>query len=103
MFKKILRYLIMFCLGACAFGLAQSVILTVRGRVGTVGGEVFLLPFLAGMVYIGWMLSETYHRDKLNQKSRAIYKKGFIDGGAAALKNMVDIRRNRGGQNDKAV
>lgn len=101
--KRILRYLIMFFLGACAFGLTQAVIITVRGRVGTLGGEIFILPLLAGMFYIGWMLSDMYHWKKIKAKTKEIYREGFLDGGAEALKNMVDIRRKRGGQNDKAV
>lgn len=101
MMKRVLRYLIAFALGACAFGMAQAVIVAIRGRVGCLGGEIFTLPLLAGVAYIGWMLSKTYHRDKLKAKSEAIYKSGFIAGAAATLKDITDVCQKRGGADDE--
>ena len=88
MIKKIMKYLIMFALGMCTYGFIQSAILVVRGRVGTVGGEILVIPFMFGLIYIGWFFADTYLTEKYKNIVRQAFKRGFAIGTAETIKDQ---------------
>lgn len=54
---KIVRSVILLALGACMYGFIGEAIRVYSSReVGNFGGEVLVLPLMAGMIWLGWEL-----------------------------------------------
>lgn len=54
---KIVRDVIIFLLGAMIYGfIGEAVQISESREVGNFGGEVLILPLMAGLVWIGWEL-----------------------------------------------
>lgn len=97
MIKRIFRYVIMFLLGMCTYGCIQAAIITVKGRVGTFGGEILVVPFMFGLIYMGWFLSEIHHREKLEKNAKEIFHRGFAIGSAETLKSIYEEKKKKQG------
>lgn len=55
---KIVRDVIILLLGAMIYGfMVEAVKISASREVGNFGGEVFILPLMAGMIWIGWELN----------------------------------------------
>ena len=58
---KIVRDVIIFLLGAMIYGfISETVQISASREVGNFGGEVLILPLMAGLVWIGWELRGNY-------------------------------------------
>ena len=58
---KIVRSVILLALGACLYGfIGEAVKISASREVGNFGGEVLILPLMAGLVWIGWELRKNY-------------------------------------------
>lgn len=54
---EIVRDIILLALGACLYGFCGAALEAYRSRAaGNIGGEVFVLPLMAGLVWLGWEL-----------------------------------------------
>lgn len=52
---EIVRDLILLALGACLYGFVGAALEAYGSReLGNVGGEIFVLPLMAGLVWLGW-------------------------------------------------
>ena len=60
---KIVRDVIIFLLGAMIYGfIGAAVEVSASREVGNFGGEVLILPLMAGLVWIGWELCKNYRK-----------------------------------------
>ena len=60
---KIVRDIIIFLLGAMIYGFISEAVRIYSSReVGNIGGEVFVLPLMAGLIWLGWELCRNYHK-----------------------------------------
>ena len=75
--KQILKYLVVFASGMMMYGIVQCALLTIRGRVNAVGGELFLIPLMAFLLWSGWKLGKQYWR--IIERRKAV-KYGFTHG-----------------------
>lgn len=58
---RVVRDIILLLLGAMGYGFTGAALEAYSSRVaGNVGGEVFILPLMAGLVWIGWELRKNY-------------------------------------------
>ena len=58
---RIVRDVIIFLLGAMIYGfISEAVQISANREVGNFGGEVLILPLMAGLVWIGWELRGNY-------------------------------------------
>ena len=58
---RIVRDVIIFLLGAMIYGFIGAAVEAYGGRTaGNFGGEVLILPLMAGLVWIGWELRKNY-------------------------------------------
>lgn len=58
---KIVRDVIIFLLGAMIYGfIGEAVKIASSREIGNFGGEVLILPLMAGLVWIGWELRGNY-------------------------------------------
>ena len=56
---KIVRDIIILLLGAMIYGfIGEAVRIASSREVGNFGGEVLILPLMAGLVWLGWELHE---------------------------------------------
>lgn len=57
MLHKIGRGLILFMLGAMTYGFIDEALEAYGSRAaGNIGGEVLILPLMAGLIWLGWEL-----------------------------------------------
>ena len=55
---KIVRDIIILLLGAMIYGfICEAVKISASREVGNFGGEVLILPLMAGLVWLGWELN----------------------------------------------
>ena len=60
---KICRGVILFMLGAMTYGFIGEALEVYGSRsAGNIGGEVLILPLMAGLVWLGWELCRNYHK-----------------------------------------
>lgn len=60
---RIVREVIIFLLGAMIYGFIGAAVEAYGGRnAGNFGGEIFVLPLMAGLVWLGWELRENYRK-----------------------------------------
>lgn len=58
---KIVRDIIIFLLGAMIYGfIGEAVRIASSRAAGNFGGEVFVLPLMAGLVWLGWELRKNF-------------------------------------------
>lgn len=58
---RIVRDVIVFLLGAMLYGfISEAVKASASREVGNFGGEVLILPLMAGLVWLGWELRKNY-------------------------------------------
>ena len=58
---KIVRDIIILLLGAMIYGfIGEAVKISASREVGNFGGEVLILPLMAGLVWIGWEFRKNY-------------------------------------------
>ena len=84
--KQILKYLVVFAAGMMMYGIIQCAILTFKGRVSTVGGELFLVPLMAFLLYSGWKLGKKYWRIVEREKT---VKYGFEIGYRMGTQDVI--------------
>lgn len=54
---EIVRDVILLALGACLYGFIGAALEAYSSRAaGNIGGEAFVLPLMAGLVWLGWQL-----------------------------------------------
>ena len=59
---EMVRDIILLALGACLYGFCGAALEAYGSRpAGNIGGEVFVLPLMAGLVWFGWEL-RNYHK-----------------------------------------
>ena len=57
------RSVILIALGACLYGFIDAALEVYGSReVGNIGGEAFVLPLMAGLIWLGWELRGNYHK-----------------------------------------
>lgn len=55
--NMIVRDVILIALGACLYGFCVAALEAYGSRAaGNIGGEIFVLPLMAGLVWLGWEL-----------------------------------------------
>lgn len=55
--REIVRDVILLALGAMMYGFIGAALETYGSRAaGNIGGEAFVLPLMAGLVWLGWQL-----------------------------------------------
>lgn len=55
--SNIVRDLILLALGACLYGFGNAALEVYGSRAaGNIGGEAFVLPLMAGLIWFGWQL-----------------------------------------------
>lgn len=60
---RIVRDVILLALGAMMYGFIGAAVEAYGGRTaGNIGGEVFVLPLMAGLVWLGWELCKNYRK-----------------------------------------
>lgn len=60
---KIIRSVILMLLGAMIYGFIGAAAEAYGSRsYGNVGGEIFVLPMMAGLIWFGWYLRASYHK-----------------------------------------
>lgn len=60
---KIVRDVILMLLGAMLYGFIGAAVEAYGSRTaGNIGGEVFVLPLMAGLVWLGWELCKNYRK-----------------------------------------
>ncbi len=58
---KIVRDIIILLLGAMIYGFIGAALEAYGSRAaGNIGGEVFVLPLMAGLIWLGWELRKNY-------------------------------------------
>ncbi len=58
---KIVRDIIILLLGAMIYGFIGAALEAYGSRAaGNIGGEIFVLPLMAGVIWIGWGLRKNY-------------------------------------------
>lgn len=59
--RNIVRDIIILLLGAMIYGFIGAALEAYGNRAaGNIGGEVFVLPLMAGLVWLGWELRKNY-------------------------------------------
>lgn len=57
------RSVILIALGACLYGFVGAALEAYGSRAaGNIGGEAFVLPLMAGLIWLGWELRGNYHK-----------------------------------------
>ncbi len=60
---KIVRSILLMLLGAMIYGFAEAVAEAYGGRAnGNIGGEALILPFMLGLIWLGWQLRANVHK-----------------------------------------
>lgn len=60
---KIVREIIILLLGAMIYGFIGAALEAYGNRsAGNIGGEIFVLPLMIGLVWLGWELRKNYHK-----------------------------------------
>lgn len=60
---KIVRDIIILLLGAMIYGFIGEALEAYGNRsAGNIGGEVLVLPLMAGMIWLGWELHKNYYK-----------------------------------------
>lgn len=60
---KIVRDIIILLLGAMIYGfIGEAVKVYASREIGNFGGEVLVLPLMAGMIWLGWELHKNYYK-----------------------------------------
>lgn len=60
---KIVRSVILMLLGAMIYGFIGAAAEACGSRSpGNVGGEAFVLPLMAGLIWLGWQLRANLHK-----------------------------------------
>ncbi len=58
---NIVRDIIILLLGAMIYGFIGAALEAYGSRAaGNIGGEVFVLPLMAGLIWLGWELRKNY-------------------------------------------
>lgn len=62
-FDKIVKFVIIFALGACTYGFIGEAIKVYSSRTdGNFGGEVLIIPMIFLLILIGWQLRASVHK-----------------------------------------
>lgn len=57
--NEIVRDVILLALGACMYGFVGAALEAYGSRTaGNIGGEAFVPPLMAGLVWLGWQLKK---------------------------------------------
>lgn len=60
---KIVRSILLMLLGAMIYGFAEAAAKVYGGRInGNIGGEALILPFMVGLIWLGWQLRANVHK-----------------------------------------
>lgn len=60
---KIVRSILLMLLGAMTYGFVEAAVEAYGGRTnGNIGGEALILPFMVGLIWLGWQLRVNVHK-----------------------------------------
>lgn len=60
---KIVRSVLLMLLGAMIYGFIGAAAEAYGSRTpGNVGGEIFVLPLMIGLIWLGWQIRATLHK-----------------------------------------
>ena len=60
---KVVKFVIVFLLGFSTYGFIGAAAEAYGGRTnGNIGGEALILPFMVGLILLGWQLRANVHK-----------------------------------------
>ena len=88
MLDKVVRSVILMLLGAMMYGFIGAALEVYGSRAaGNFGGEVIVLPLMAGMVWLGWTHGKDVTTQRLTKKYAKICGEAWDKGYDAAVKH----------------